>query len=572
MIRHILLIAVAITAPLLARAQYTLISNANLLDVARGKIVAGTSVLIRNGIIEDVFTSKRYKLPPGTVVFDGSGKYLMPGMTDAHIHFCQSGGLYTRPDGFNFTKLVPYEQERKTTFNNAGDFLTRYLRMGVTTVADLGGPFTNFAIRDSVSRQQVSPTILVTGPLFSMVADEPLDTGDSPIVKTTTIAEADALFDKLLPLKPDYIKIWYIVTPDLPAEKTFPIVQHIAKRTHEARLKLAVHATELRTAELAVDAGADILVHSVEDEIITDQFVKKLVSQKVSYIPTLIVVDGYYRTLVGKQKNDPIDLRYANPFVFGSLTDPEHIRVDDLPERFRKVRSMTTPLADPNIHGDSIRAVNLRKVFAAGVNVVAGTDAGNVGTMHATSLYRELEVMRQAGLTNANVLKSATLNSATCFNQNNGLIAKGRKADILILTQNPLDNIGNLNSIEYLMNSGVLVKVDSLIHETPEMVVQRQLNAYNARDIEAFLDTYADDIELFDFPNTPISSGKETMRSRYGARFSTLKYLHCEIVDRIKYNNTIIDHERIKADDQMMEAVVIYEVKDGKIVKVTFRR
>ncbi|MGC3945826.1 MAG: amidohydrolase family protein [Chryseolinea sp.] len=572
MTRKLLLAAIVIVAPLLTKAQYTLISNTNLADVSKGKIITGASVLIKEGNIEEVFTNKKYKLPPGTTVFDGTGKYIMPGMTDAHIHFCQSGGLYTRPDGFNFTKIVPYEVERKETFNNTGDFLTRYLRMGITTVADVGGPFTNFAIRDSISRLQLSPGVLVTGPLFSMVEDKPLDNGAAPIVKTTTIEEADALFDKMLPLKPDYIKIWYIVTPDLPAEKTFPVVQHIAKRTHDAKLKLAVHATELKTAELAVDAGADILVHSVEDEIVTDQFVKKLVNRKVSYIPTLIVMDGYYRTLAGKQKNDPMDLRYANPFVFGSLTDPEHIPTDDLPERFRKVRSMTTPLADPNAHDDSVRAVNLRKVFAAGVNVVAGTDAGNVGTMHATSLHRELEAMKQAGLTEVDILKTVTLNSSACFNQNNGLIAKGKKADLLILSKNPFDNIVNLNSIEHLVKSGNLVKADTLIHETPEMLIQRQLNAYNARDIEAFLDTYSDSIELFDFPNTPIGSGKELMRSRYGKRFSTLRYLHCEIVDRIKYNNVVIDHELVKADDKVTEAVVIYEVKDGKIAKMTFKR
>lgn len=557
---------------LLVQAQYTVISNTNVVDVANGKIVNGASVLMKDGIIEDVFTNKKYKLPPGTVIVDGTGKYVMPGMTDAHIHFSQSGGLYTRPDGFDFTKVVPYEQERKTTFNNAGDFLSRYLRMGITTIADLGGPFTNFTIRDSIASIRSSPNVLVTGPLFSMVGDSPLNDGDPPIIKTITIADVDALFEKLLPQKPDYIKIWYIVTPDLPAEKTFPIVQHIANRTHAAKLKLAVHATELKTAELAVDAGADILVHSVEDEIVTDQFVKKLASRKVSYIPTLIVMDGYYRTLSGKQMNDPADLRFANPFVLGSLTDPEHLKDADLPEAFRKVRSMSTPLPDPNVHGDSIRAVNLKKVFAAGVNVVAGTDAGNVGTMHASSFTRELTAMKHAGLTNANILKSATQNSAVCFGQNTGLVAKGKKADLLVLLQNPLDNIDHLHSLEYVIRSGKLISADSLIHESPEMLIQRQLNAYNARDIDAFLATYADNVEFYDFPNTPISSGKEYMRERYGKRFKSLKYLHCEIVSRITQNNTIIDHERIKADDAVLEAIVIYEVKDGKIARVTFKR
>jgi hypothetical protein len=339
--KHLLVFLLTLT-PLLIFGQnnYTLISNTNVIDVRNGKITKDASILIKDRLIEEVFTSKRMKLPPGTTVIDGALKYVIPGLTDAHIHFFQSGGLYTRPDAFDFTQLVPYQQERDFTFNNTEDYFRRYLRMGITTIADVGGPFSNFNIRDSISTKVVSPTVLVTGPLFSMVDDKPLDNGEPPIIKTTTIAQADSLLDKMLPLKPDYIKIWYIVTPELPAEKTYPVVQHIAKRTHEAKLKLAVHATELKTAELAVDAGADILVHSVEDQIITDQFIKKLVSKKVSYIPTLVVAGGYYDAVTGKLKNHLNDLYFANPFVYASLSDPEHMHEKDLPVSFKRVRAM----------------------------------------------------------------------------------------------------------------------------------------------------------------------------------------------------------------------------------------
>src|SRR5262245_57579946 len=85
-----------------AQDHYVLISSTNVIDVTNGKIMKDASVLIKDGIIQDVFTNKRMKLPGTTVVIDGTGKYVIPGMTDAHIHFSQSGGLYTRPDAFNF--------------------------------------------------------------------------------------------------------------------------------------------------------------------------------------------------------------------------------------------------------------------------------------------------------------------------------------------------------------------------------------------------------------------------------------------------------------------------------------
>jgi imidazolonepropionase-like amidohydrolase len=570
--KQLLLVLSFLPATLLAQENYTLISNTNVVDVSSGRLLTETSVLIKDGLIEDVFKNKKFKLPPGTVVIDGATKYVIPGMTDAHIHFSQSGGLYTRPDAFDFTHMVPYALEREETFNNAEDFLRRYLRMGVTTVADVGGPLSNFKIRESFNSKSVSPTVLVTGPLFSMVDDKPLDNGDPIIIKTTTIEAADSLLDKLLPLKPDYIKIWYIVRPELPAEKTLPVVKHIAKRTHDAKLKLAVHATQLNTAELAVDAGADILVHSVDDEVVTDRFIKKLVSKNVSYIPTLVVYDGYYRTLYGSLLNYPRDLYFANPFVYSSLSDPAHFNDKDLPERMKQARSMKTRPA--NIYGraDSVMALNLKKLFDAGVNVVAGTDAGNVGTMHATSFIRELEAMRRAGLSNAAVLKTATLNSAECIQQNSGAIVKGKKADLVVLLQNPLDNISNLNAVEYVIKSGKVLRADTLIQETPEMLIQRQLNAYNARNLEAFLDTYADDVKLYDFPDSLIGSGKEKMKAMYGDFFKTAANLHCEIVDRIKLGNTIIDHERVRFNDKVINAVAIYEVSGGKIVRVTFKK
>ncbi|HYC86184.1 MAG TPA: nuclear transport factor 2 family protein, partial [Chryseosolibacter sp.] len=201
----------------------------------------------------------------------------------------------------------------------------------------------------------------------------------------------------------------------------------------------------------------------------------------------------------------------------------------------------------------------------------AGTDAGNVGTMHASSFTAELQAMKKSGLTDAQVLKAATLNGAVCFGQNSGEISKGKIADLVVLGRNPLENISNLTSAELVIKSGRPLSTDTLILETPEMLVQRQVNAYNARDIDAFLDTYSDHVELYDFPDSLIGRGKEQMRGMYSEMFRKVDDLHCQIVNRIRLNNTIIDHERVRFNNKFVQAVAIYEVKDGKIVKVTFK-
>ena len=105
---------------------------------------------------------------------------------------------------------------------------------------------------------------------------------------------------------------------------------------------------------------------------------------------------------------------------------------------------------------------------------------------------------------------------------------------------------------------------------TSEGVVGAQVDAYNARNIDAFLATYADDAELFEFPNKLIAKGAAQLRERYGARFKE-EGLHAEIMKRIVLGDTIVDHERVHRmfpeGPGVLEAIAIYEVKNGKIAK-----
>jgi hypothetical protein len=106
-----------------------------------------------------------------------------------------------------------------------------------------------------------------------------------------------------------------------------------------------------------------------------------------------------------------------------------------------------------------------------------------------------------------------------------------------------------------------------------EAVVQAQLDAYNAHDIDAFLATYSDDIELYGFPATLRTKGKQAMRAIYAPRFLD-QTLHAAVPQRITMGNTVIDREHVRAmfpdGPGTIDAVAIYEVRHGKIAKVTF--
>ncbi len=103
-----------------------------------------------------------------------------------------------------------------------------------------------------------------------------------------------------------------------------------------------------------------------------------------------------------------------------------------------------------------------------------------------------------------------------------------------------------------------------------ENIVQEQLEAYNKRDIDAFMATYTKEIRLYNYPNQLISEGQEPMRKSYEQWFNKTPDLKASVKKRMVIGNKVIDEEEVTANGQVFNAVAIYEVENGKISKVTF--
>src|SRR5207249_7644844 len=175
--------AAALAAPRPALADGVAIVGATVVDGANAPIPDAV-VLVRGDRIEAVGARAQVALPKGITIVDGRGKWVVPGLIDAHVHFFQSASPYTRPDVIDLRALRPYEREIALLKAALPRTFARYLTCGVTSVVDVGGPFWNFDVRDAAARTALAPRVAVAGPLVSTVARPELDIGDPPIVKT----------------------------------------------------------------------------------------------------------------------------------------------------------------------------------------------------------------------------------------------------------------------------------------------------------------------------------------------------------------------------------------------------
>ena len=471
----LLLVFTSVAATLLHAASDEKIAlvNGTLINPGTAEVVASARVLIEGDHISAVGDEAAAISTKGARIIDCKGKFVLPGYIDTHVHFFQSGDIYTRPDAVDLTSIRPYKDEVSWTKRNLPDALGRYIRCGITSVVDVGGPFWNFEARRIANSTARAPRVAAAGPLISSVSRPQLDLGDPPIVKIDTPEQGREMVRKLAAQHPDYVKIWYIVNAENPVEKFRPVVHAVIEESHARHLRVAVHATELEAARTAVDEGADLLVHSVTDKLVDEPFVKLLKEKGTILCPTLVVFERYGRTFANKLNLTPEEKAWGNPEVIASL-DVTKIPSDKMPERIKSA------LADPDAVLDRIQKTydvalkNLKTLEDAGVTIAAGTDAGNVGTIHGPALFREFQLMKEAGLTAMQILQCATSNAAKVFDTTGGAsfrssaapkvgaIAPGNFADLVILKSNPVEDIARTSDIERVIKNGVLYPVGLL--------------------------------------------------------------------------------------------------------------
>ncbi|HZI51105.1 MAG TPA: amidohydrolase family protein, partial [Terriglobia bacterium] len=290
-----LTLVVLLLATLLAQQtppeELLVIDRVTIFDGTGGPVLKNGAIVIQGDRIQQIGPRGTIRGRPGVTILDASGKFAIPGLIDAHVHFDQSADIYTRPDAVDLRGVRSYADEIAWTRERLPETLARYLRAGVTGVVDMGGPLWSLDFRDDANKWTDAIHVAATGPLISTVAEPRLESEDSPVLLMETPEDARDLVARVAAKKPDLIKILFILRPGEDLDRQSGLVAVAIDESHRRGIRVAVHATRLDTAKAAMSAGADILVHSVEDRRVDAEFLSMLKARKIVYMPTLMVTE-----------------------------------------------------------------------------------------------------------------------------------------------------------------------------------------------------------------------------------------------------------------------------------------
>jgi imidazolonepropionase-like amidohydrolase len=405
------------------------IRNVRIFD--GNSVIDQGQVLVRDGRITAV--GAKVVLPVGVPLIDGKGRTVMPGLIDAHTH----------------------------SFGAArGDAL----RFGVTTELDMFSDWRGLA-QAKAQRESLARTALADVWSAGTLATAPKGHGTQYGVPIPTLGganEAAAWVDERIAQGSDYIKIvledgsaYGHSLPSLDVATLKALVN-----SAQARKKLAVtHVATWASADDAIAAGANGLVHIFMDRAMDGAAdsaqaaatAKNMRQQNMFVVATLSVAAGVGGVRAGADLADDKNLTpYLSALQLGSLKAA-------FPPTWQK----------PALFANALK--NVAVLNAAGVRVLAGTDAGNPGTAHGASLHGELALLVRAGLTPAQALHAATAAPAAAFAlRDRGRIAAGQRADLVLVEGDPTQDITATRRIVGIWKNGFTVNRELSADDKPD--------------------------------------------------------------------------------------------------------
>lgn len=392
-----------------------LIKNVNVIPMNQDTVLVDKMVYIKEGVIEKIADTIKVN---GIQIFEGKNKYLTPGLIDMHVH------VWDR-----------YE-------------LGLYLSNGVTAVRNLWGMPMHLRIKEEVIADNIfSPSFFTTGPKLTgseFIGDDNLNLTNPSDAKEKIIEYKErgfdliktyygldkAVFDAII----EQAKISEMDIVAHPSQKV-PFSYHL-----HSQIKSIEHAEEIVQQPLQFDLDQRKL------QPIIDSISK---SKHINYCPTITVFNNIYQMMMNDSILDSDSLKYMNPLI----------KMDDSKRQFD--RWFNAKQNDPKTV-DRIKSQHdfhltiVKKLHEAGVPIICGTDGGIGITLPGFSMHKELAFYKEAGLSNYEVLKTATVNASQTHAIMNklGTLEEGKIANLLLVDENPLVKLSTLKKPNYVFIKG----------------------------------------------------------------------------------------------------------------------
>lgn len=430
--REFIIVAAAFFLAAPVHADDLLIENVTIIDGSGSTPAPGMFVSIKGDRIADI-ADHAIESASGSIKIEGSGKFLIPGLIDTHVHL--RGGA---------DPLTP--TKKKSARLSGETALASYLYSGVTSIYDAGNdPDYIYSLRDDERAGDIlSPRIFATGGIVTY----PGSHGASPDGTLVDDWPEDIpLIEAHAARKPDMVKFTFEergwgarpLIPMLPPD----LLQNLVEFYNDKGIRTTVHtSSELRARE-AIFAGVDTLAHPVIQGPITDEFARLMSAKKIPMSSTLTIGENYSRLAEHPEYLD-------EPLYRASLSAAEieklktETRKEYQERRWTWWMKIMTPIAQENV----------RKIHEAGGIVALGTDQTSGPAVH-----REMELLAAAGIPPIGVITIATHNSAIFLGREEdlGLVKKGMLADLVLLNADPSADINNAKTIAAVIKNGEII-------------------------------------------------------------------------------------------------------------------
>jgi imidazolonepropionase-like amidohydrolase len=397
-----------------AHAQTTALTHATLIDGTGAAPQRDVTIVMEQGRIREI--GPGLAAPPNASVIDLTGKFVVPGIINGHGH------------------VGPPPRDPQ---------LRQYALYGVTTTTSMY--FDQDDIAEFKARQKAGD---LRGARILTVKYRFMSEPFKPGSEAKTPEEGRAKVDEIVANGADFVKVWIDAQggrhPKLTPEFTAAVMDQARKH---GKIRMA-HIVELADARRIVDQGVNVLVHNVRDQQIPDDFIATLKQRNVSVISTLAREEAMFVFGDSPGFTD-------NPFFQKGLT-PERLALLKTKKRDEQANDPARPRL---MNAFEIDKINIKKLSDAGIRLGFGTDSGgdpNRFFIQGFFEHRQMELMRDAGLSPMQVIQTFSKNNSELLgiDKEFGTLAKGKAADLLVLTENPLDDITNMRSIEAVYLGG----------------------------------------------------------------------------------------------------------------------